>query len=82
VRTCKDISKLVSESVDRELSLRERMGMRMHWVMCSLCRAYQRQVLQLRAILKGAAQPNAPVEQLLPEEARQRIKRALKTEES
>jgi predicted anti-sigma-YlaC factor YlaD len=77
MRTCKDISKLVSESFDRELSLRERMALRIHLAMCSLCRTYQHQILQLRAILKGAAKPDAPVEQPLPEDARERIKQAL-----
>jgi predicted anti-sigma-YlaC factor YlaD len=81
MRTCKDISKLVSESFDRELSLRERVAKLMHLAMCSLCRTYQRQVLQLRAILKGAAKPEAPVEQPLSEDARLRIKQALKHEE-
>jgi predicted anti-sigma-YlaC factor YlaD len=77
MRTCKDISKLVSESFDRKLSLRERMAMRIHLMMCSLCRTYQRQILQLRTILKAAAKPDAPVEHSLPEEARERIKQAL-----
>ena len=78
MRTCKEISKLVSESFDRKLSLRERMAMRMHLAMCSLCRTYQHQVVQLRALLQGAAQSDAPVEKPLSEEARERIKQSLK----
>lgn len=77
MRTCKDISKLVSESLDRELSLRERMALRVHLMMCSLCRTYQHQILQLRTILKGAARPDEP----LPEDARERIRQAIKDQE-
>lgn len=79
MRTCKEISKLVSESFDRELSLRERMAMQVHLMMCSLCRTYSHQVGQLRSILKGAAK-SAPPPEPLSDEARQRIKQALDSE--
>ena len=77
--TCKEVSMLVSESFDRELALRERMAMRMHLAMCSLCRTYSRQVALLRSILKGAAK-SAPPPVPLSDEARQRIKQALKSD--
>ncbi|MDZ8118218.1 zf-HC2 domain-containing protein [Pontiella agarivorans] len=79
MRTCKEISTLVSESLDRELSLRERMAMRVHLMMCSLCRTYSRQIGQLRSILQGAAKAEPPPEPL-PEEVRQRIRQRLSDE--
>ncbi|MDF7808394.1 zf-HC2 domain-containing protein [Pontiellaceae bacterium B12219] len=81
MRTCKEISKLVSESLDRELPLRERMAMRLHLMMCSLCRTYSHQMRQLRSVLKKASDVETPTEQTLSEEARLRIKQALKKEE-
>lgn len=70
---------LVSESLDRDLSLRERMAMRVHLMMCSLCRTYRHQIGQLHLILKGAAK-SAPPSESLSAEARQRIKQALDSE--
>ncbi|MDF7798053.1 zf-HC2 domain-containing protein [Pontiellaceae bacterium B1224] len=81
MRTCKEISKLVSESLDRELPFRERMAMRGHLMMCSLCRTYSHQMRQLRSVLKKASDAEAPTEKTLPEEARRRIKQALEKEE-
>lgn len=77
--TCKEVSILVSESLEHNLPLRRRMAVRMHLMMCSMCRTYRNQMLQLRVILKSAAKPDAPVEQVLPDDARQRIKQVLKS---
>ncbi|MEE9369705.1 MAG: zf-HC2 domain-containing protein [Pontiella sp.] len=79
MRTCKEISKLVSESFDRKLPFRQRMGVQFHLMMCSLCRTYSHQVGQLRSILKGVAK-SAPPPEPLPDEARQRIKQALESD--
>lgn len=73
--TCKDISKLISESFDRELPLRERMGIKFHLMMCSLCRTYNRQMLALRNSLHRLSDA-VPPEHLSPE-ARERIKKSL-----
>jgi predicted anti-sigma-YlaC factor YlaD len=81
MRTCKEISKLVSESLDRELPLRDRMAMRMHLMMCSLCRTYSHQMRQLRSVLTTVSDVETPTEKTLSEEARRRIKQALKNEE-
>ena len=75
--TCKEISRLVSESLDRELPLRQRMAVRFHLMMCSMCRAYQKQTLLLRSAVRsyGCQAGNK-----LPEEARRRMKKALSNE--
>ena len=77
--TCKEVSKLVSESLEHPLPFRQRMGVRLHLMMCSMCRVYQKQTLQLREALRTYAR-REPSEHL-SKEARQRIKNALKTEE-
>ncbi len=77
--SCKDVSKLVSESLEHPLPFRKRMGVRMHLMMCSLCRRYQRQMLQLRALVKGAA-ASEPESGPLPEDVKIRIKKRLSDE--
>lgn len=76
--TCKEVSKLVSESLDRQLPAHQRIAVRLHLMMCSLCRAYEKQTLQLKSILRTYAR-RSPLEHL-SEEASQRIKKAIKNE--
>ena len=42
--TCKEAAQLISESKDRKLPLRSRMGLRFHLVMCKLCMGYKKQL--------------------------------------
>ncbi len=53
---CKDISRLVSESMDRRLSWRQRLGIRFHLLMCRYCFRYQKQILLLRRLLRQQAE--------------------------
>ena len=78
---CREISRLVSESMERDLPLRQRLEVRMHLMMCRLCSGFARQM----QLLRRAARENP--ERLGPDEgapearlsngARQRIKAAL-----
>jgi len=45
---CKKVTQLLSESLDRNLSLYQRMGMRIHLIMCKFCSRYKEQLLFLR----------------------------------
>ncbi len=79
---CREISKLVSESMDRQLPLGQRMQLRMHLMLCRLCAGFARQTHLLRRAAKqeserSAADVSAP-EATLSEEARERIKAALR----
>lgn len=47
MRSCKEVSELVSQSLDRRLSPRERLGVHLHLLVCRLCRRYRRQILFL-----------------------------------
>lgn len=42
--SCKEVSKLVSQAQDRSLTLGERLSVRMHLLMCRMCRRYQKQL--------------------------------------
>jgi len=48
MRSCKEISKLVSGSLDRPLSFRDKMEVWMHLRMCRLCNAFWRDLQRLR----------------------------------
>jgi predicted anti-sigma-YlaC factor YlaD len=52
---CKEASRLVSESLDRSLDLRERLSLKMHLMMCSGCTQFNRQMAHLRAITRSYA---------------------------
>jgi hypothetical protein len=79
---CREITKLVSESMERELPLRQRLQVWMHLAMCRLCAGFARQLRCLRRAAREnperlAADPAEP-EPALSREARERIKRALR----
>ena len=46
--SCKEASRLVSESLDRELSLYQRLTLRLHLVLCYLCARYEKHLLLIR----------------------------------
>jgi hypothetical protein len=50
--TCKENSRLVTQSWDRPLSLRERLAMRLHLFVCDNCVRFSRQMRQLREWLR------------------------------
>lgn len=78
--SCKEVAKLVSESLDAELSLRQRIGVRMHLAMCHMCRAYRKQVLLMRQIFPAYTrwvEKDGPAEGGLSPEAAKRMKKRL-----
>jgi hypothetical protein len=81
---CEGVARLASESLDRELGLMERIALRSHVLYCKACRRYRRQLEHLRLAMRklaGGIEAGVPAPVLrLPEEARERIKRALKGE--
>ena len=78
---CREIAKLVSESMERDLPLRRRLAVRIHLMMCRLCAGFARQIRLLRRAAhehpdRLGPDEGAP-EARLPDEARERIKAAL-----
>lgn len=77
--TCKDASRLISESQERPLGFRERWGLRLHLWMCDACRNFMRQVASMRRALRELGkrtEADASGTDLSPE-ARERIRKAL-----
>lgn len=78
---CKEIVKIVSASLDRRLTLRERAVMRLHLVACKPCVRYMEQS-QFLSSAASQLDENLKDELFtgkLSDEARERIKNVLKT---
>ncbi len=78
---CAEVTRLASESLDRELSVLERFRLRIHFLMCVWCERYLLQVRFIRDAIRRYPerlenQENPPPASL-PPEARERIKHAL-----
>jgi hypothetical protein len=52
MRTCKEVHRLVAESMDRRVGLVERIAMHAHLAICVHCRKFTRQMQFLRAALR------------------------------
>lgn len=50
--SCEEVSRLLSEAQERELSLKEKAALRMHTMMCKPCRNLERQLNFLRSALQ------------------------------
>ena len=81
--SCKDVTKLVSESMDRSLPFGKRIGVRLHLLICKFCARYERQLLLIRGTARHlAAAVESPGESFggtLSVKARERIREAMKT---
>jgi predicted anti-sigma-YlaC factor YlaD len=82
VLTCEEIAKLVSESLDRDLSFPERVAVRFHLLYCRACARYRRQVAFLRNAMRAYREQleregTGALSTLSPA-ARERIKQALR----
>ena len=78
--SCKKITGMISESMDRNLPLYQRMGIRFHLMMCALCRRYEQQLLFIRSVLRRNGGTDDIDCQSLPADARKRIAKKLTDE--
>ena len=78
--SCREVTRLVSESLDRELPLRQRMSTKMHLMMCKLCSRYNNQLAGLREAVRLHSMREEDIDiypASLSSEARERIKESL-----
>ena len=50
MRNCREVSQLVSESLERPLGFRDRWTLRLHLMMCRNCDNFSKQVKLLRTL--------------------------------
>jgi len=76
--SCKEVTRLVSEGMDRRLSLGRRIAVRIHLVMCKFCSRYRRQILLMREVARHYTEEVEPSEPFasvyLSAETRKKIK--------
>jgi hypothetical protein len=79
--TCRDMTRLLSDAMDRTLPFHVRMRMRLHLRICVACERYKHQLTLIRNLLrKDGAQlidHYRPQKPCLSAEAKARIQRAL-----
>ena len=78
--TCKDVAYLASKALDSPITWRQRWGMRLHLLVCRLCRRYVQNLDFLNRALRRTSNGNQPcfsTQQKLSEQAREKIQRAL-----
>jgi predicted anti-sigma-YlaC factor YlaD len=71
--SCKEASRLASDALNRRLTLRERIALRTHLLICAACRRFEQQIAFLHdaASRMGAAEAGTSV--TLSPAARERI---------
>lgn len=80
--TCKEMTRLLSDAMDRTLPWHVRLRIRIHLLMCTLCERYKRQLLFIRDLLRKHGDRLDDVsgshEASLSPEAKERLRRALR----
>lgn len=78
---CKQASLLISQSMDRKLTLGERLQLRFHLLICDPCTRFRAQLRQLYSSMRGMVQAIEQDAQLkLSAAARARITHAIKSD--
>jgi hypothetical protein len=74
--SCREATRLQSEALDRQLGLRQRIGLHIHLFLCKWCRRYGKQIGFLRSIARQPKNHEASLpSQSLRSESRERIRR-------
>jgi Putative zinc-finger len=55
--TCREVTHLVSEGLDRDLGFGERVALRVHFAICHGCGTFNRQMSFLREAVKRLGDP-------------------------
>ena len=81
--TCKQTVEVISQSLERPLSLRERVLLKLHLWVCLWCLWYLEQLQIMRDTMRANAAETAEIDSAvtLPAEARERIKRQLSSQQ-
>lgn len=78
--SCKQTSELVSQSLDRPLTWKQRMSVRLHLLMCAACTRFSRQLALMQTTIdKFIFDTEQNLALKLPLDAKQRMTEAIKT---
>ena len=77
--TCPEVTRTLSLGMDKELPLTTRIKLRVHYLMCSFCERYAKQLNYMREVSREFPEKIGEVsDATLPAEAKQRLKEALR----
>lgn len=77
--SCKDVAHLVSASRDEDLSVTNKLQVRLHLLICRGCRRFDRQMHTLRLAMRQLGrEPGRNSTAELPDEVRERIRQHLR----
>jgi hypothetical protein len=73
--SCREVARLISESLDKPLPIHKRVSMQIHFMMCGWCRAFNRQMHMLHKVIRSEGEAfDQDVSAGLSNDARQRIR--------
>jgi hypothetical protein len=77
--TCPEVVRILSLGMDEKLSLMMRMKLRIHFLMCSFCQRYMKQLKYIRQVSREFPEKIGEASNaLLPTDAKERMKAALR----
>jgi RNA polymerase subunit RPABC4/transcription elongation factor Spt4 len=78
---CKEVSRRISESMDHNLPLYQRMLIWMHLLMCKYCARFRRQIIMLREVCRSYQLNENFLDStvILSPDARERIRKTLQS---
>src|SRR6266436_7681855 len=77
--SCPEVVRILSLRMDKELSLMMRMKLRIHYLMCSFCERYMKQLKYIRQVSREFPDKIGEIsDATLPAEAKERLKEALR----
>src|SRR5204862_6129969 len=78
--TCPEVIRILSLGMDKALSLLTRMKLRIHFLMCSFCQRYMKQLKYMRQVAREFPEKIGDVsDETLSLNAKERIKAALRS---
>lgn len=51
---CKDMTKLISDSLEGKISVGQRMELWLHIMMCGMCRRFRSNIIEIRKRVRGS----------------------------
>ena len=77
---CKQASQVISKALDRKLTLRERLALKFHLLVCNACKQFNQQLIALRSTFKKL---NAAIENdtniQMPSETKNRLLKSIES---